>query len=164
MKYKERLMDDTKYEKEIEKKERFTQTFLLIGSFLLATYSGDVGLISRFFAGTLVSGLIYYVFLTNIKIPIFISGAGIIFSIVYSIYIITFSDLMGKIGYSNFGYACIVILFASFFSYALLSPFTTDNFNRFISNFSNSHVLISRIMGMIFLAIYGYVLITEFII
>lgn len=109
-------MDEEKRYREVEKRERLVQTFLIISGFLVAyTREEFQRFIVLIFSMYLIVTILYYVVLSRtINYPIIIDLLAFFSSYVYSLLILTFLGLQLTSGFSSWDFEFLFIAMASF--------------------------------------------------
>ena len=125
-------MDEEERYREVEKRERLIQTFLIISGFLVA-YSGEKfqSFILSLFSAYLIFTILYYVFLSRTKNYPIIDYLAIISSYLFSFLIVTFISIqIGGLDNQEFGVLLIVLTLT--FTFALLSPEGSEKFIKYL--------------------------------
>ncbi len=125
-------MDEEERYREVEKRERLIQTFLIISGFLVA-YSGEKfqSFILSLFSAYLIFTILYYVFLSRTKNYPIIDYLAIISSYLFSFLIVTFISIqIGGLDNQPFGVLLIVLTLT--FTFALLSPEGSEKFINYL--------------------------------
>lgn len=119
-------MKEKEYYREIETRERIVQIFLIVAGFFLAYSKEEIkqALVLTFILYVIFT-LLYYIFLTRSKSNYSINMYGIMSSYSYSLLLMIFisSELKG-ISATNF--LTLFVVFTALFSFALLSPATSE--------------------------------------
>jgi hypothetical protein len=126
------MMDEEKRYREVEKRERLIQTFLIISGFLVA-YSGEKfqSFILSLFSAYLFFTILYYVFLSRTKNYPIIDYFALISSYLFSFLIVTFISIqIGGLDNQKFGVLLIVLTLT--FTFALLSPEGSEKFIKYL--------------------------------
>ncbi len=126
------MMDEEERYREVEKRERLIQTFLIISGFLVA-YSGEKfqSFILSLFSAYLIFTILYYVFLSRTKNYPIIDYLAIISSYLFSFLIVTFISIqIGGLDNQPFGVLLIVLTLT--FTFALLSPEGSEKFINYL--------------------------------
>ena len=126
------MMDEEERYREVEKRERLVQTFLIISGFLVA-YSGEKfqSFILSLFSAYLIFTILYYVFLSRTKNYPIIDYLAIISSYLFSFLIVTFISIqIGGLDNQEFGVLLIVLTLT--FTFALLSPEGSEKFIKYL--------------------------------
>jgi predicted RND superfamily exporter protein len=125
-------MDEKRREKEIEKRERLVQTFIIVGGFFVANATEktkhDIILI---FTSYVIITIIYYVFISRTRNPV-VDLFAFISSILYSFIMLIFWYTQSPQSYNNLDFLFLFFSLTSVLTYALLSP----EGNEYITNLS----------------------------
>ncbi len=125
-------MDEEERHREVEKRERLIQTFLIISGFLVA-YSGEKfqSFILLLFSAYLFFTILYYVFLSRTKKNLIIDYLAFISSYLFSFLIVTLISIqIGGLDNLDFGMPLIVL--TVIFTFALLSPEGSEKFIKYL--------------------------------
>ena len=128
------MMDEEERYREVEKRERLIQTFLIISGFLVA-YSGEKfqSFILLLFSAYLFFTILYYVFLSRTKNYPIIDYLALISSYLFSFLIVTFISIqIGGLDNQLFGVLLIVLTVT--FTFALLSPEGSEKFIKYLES------------------------------
>ena len=126
------MMDEEERYREVEKRERLIQTFLIISGFLVA-YSGEKfqSFILLLFSAYLFFTILYYVFLSRTKKNLIIDYLAFISSYLFSFLIVTLISIqIGGLDNLDFGMPLIVL--TVIFTFALLSPEGSEKFIKYL--------------------------------
>lgn len=127
------MMDDEKRYREVEKRERLVQTFLIIGGFLVAfTRVEFQRFVTLIFSIYLLFAVVYYVFISRTRMYLITDFFAFLSSYFYSLIILLFFSLQSTKSLSDWYYYSLFILLTGIFTFALLSPESSENIvNRF---------------------------------
>ena len=126
-------MSDDLY-REIEKRERLVQTFLIIGGFLLTITDDPIRKsLGMFFSIFLLTIVLYYIFISRTKMSNLVNYLALVSSLMYSFIIVSFFNVFTK--YSDFNFIIFFIILTIIFTYSLLSPNTSDKISNTLENF-----------------------------
>ncbi|MHC1573496.1 hypothetical protein DRN85_08450 [Methanosarcinales archaeon] len=147
-------MDEKERYREVEKRERLVQTFLIISGFLVA-YTGEEA--QRFtvliFSMYLISIILYYVFVSRTNNTFAVDWLAIASSCYYSLLILIFlsSQPTSKLS-SSYLYFSFSILTAVF-TFSLLSPDTSEQivnrYEKFLENLNEKHLKYIKVILVI---------------
>jgi len=164
------MIDEQKRYREVEKRERLVQTFLIISGFLVAyTREEFQRFIVLIFSMYLIVTILYYVVLSRtINYPIIIDLLAFFSSYVYSLLILTFLGLQLTSGFSSWDFEFLFIVLTAILTFSLLSPDTSERFANWFENFSKNQeekhpkllkvILVIISIIMIVLGIYLYLI------
>jgi len=128
------MMDEEERHREVEKRERLIQTFLIISGFFVAC-SGEKfqSFILLLFSAYLVFTILYYVSLSRTKNNPIIDYLALISSYLFSFLIVTFISIqIGGLDDQDFGVPLIVL--TVIFTFALLSPEGSEKFIKYLES------------------------------
>lgn len=138
---------EEKREKEIEKRERLVQTYLIIAGFLLAYAKEEVrqGMVSVFSA-YLIFTIVYYIYVSRTKnssmINLWAFYSSLSYSLLFSIFI------NSQTGLSTQRFLGFFIVLTGALTFSLLSPESNDNiinwFERFAKNQEKKHPKLTK--------------------
>ncbi|MCK4364570.1 MAG: hypothetical protein KAW45_00810 [Thermoplasmatales archaeon] len=120
-------MEDNKLFREIEKRERLVQIFIIIGGFFVA-YSGEEyrTIMMLMFFQFLILVLLYYIFLSRTKMTPLINwlafGSGMFYSFFISLYVKILTKLPDWYFFISF------VVFTFIFTFALIYPGGTEHY------------------------------------
>ncbi|MHC1572040.1 MAG: hypothetical protein ACXQTM_00555 [Methanosarcinales archaeon] len=147
-------MDEKERYREVEKRERLVQTFLIISGFLVA-YTGEEA--QRFtvliFSMYLISIILYYVFVSRTNNTFAVDWLALASSCYYSLLILIFlsSQPTSKLS-SSYLYFSFSILTAVF-TFSLLSPDTSEQivnrYEKFLENLNEKHLKYIKVILVI---------------
>ena len=125
-------MDEEKRHREVEKRERLIQAFLIISGFLVAYTRGDQRLIVLIFSMYLIFTILYYVVLSRTINYRIINLLALFSSWSYSLLIMIFLGSQLTNGFSGRDFCILFVALTAIFTFSLLSPDTSERiFNRF---------------------------------
>ena len=147
-------MDEKERYREVEKRERLVQTFLIISGFLVA-YTGEEA--QRFtvliFSMYLISIILYYVFVSRTNNTFAVDWLAIASSCYYSLLILIFlssqptSELSSSHLYLSFS------ILTAVFTFSLLSPDTSEQivnrYEKFLENLNEKHLKYIKVILVI---------------
>ena len=147
-------MDEKERYREVEKRERLVQTFLIISGFLVA-YTGEEA--QRFtvliFSMYLISIILYYVFVSRTNNTFAVDWLALASSCYYSLLILIFlsSQPTSKLS-SSYLYFSFSILTAVF-TFSLLSPDTSEQivnrYEKFLEHLNEKHLKYIKVILVI---------------
>ena len=120
-------MDEEKYNREVQTRERIMQVLLIISGFLLAYEKGhgmvNVFILFIFFA------ILYYIFLTRTKFDDWINLFAFISSSTFIFMLLHFMILQSN-NFDDFTLISSFIVLTAIFTFAFLSPNTSIDFGK----------------------------------
>jgi|GEM_PF-3184277 len=129
-------------DKEIEKRERLVQIFLIIGSFFVA-YSGPESIkqniITPLFAFFLFFIILYYIIITRTRDTYLSDLYALISSIFYSLLIVIFAYSRSSTALSRGEYYLLTGLFTLIFTFSLLSPENSEGIVNFFEEIKKKY-------------------------
>jgi hypothetical protein len=135
------VMDKDERNREIEKRERLIQTYLIISSFLIAFFSRDLlGKLQNYFVllFTLIvtMAILYNIFVSRTKIYYLVDFFGLIFSALFTGFLtLIFALYTGeKIGIIPF------FTYSAIFTFSLLSPETNEKYDIWVETYIISYL------------------------
>ncbi len=140
-------MQIEKREKEIEKRERLVQTYLIIGGFLLAYAKDEIRqeMIS-IFSGFLLFIILYYIYVSRTKNCTMIDVLGLVSSYSYSLLILVFMNSQASLNIVRF--LNLFIALTAILAFSLLSPESSDTiinkFRKFVAKQEQSRPKLAR--------------------
>ena len=163
-------MNEEERYREVEKRERLVQTFLIISGFLVTFTSGEFQrLIVLVFSMYLITTILYYIFLSRTRIYSMIDILALLSSYHYSLLILTFLSLqVTNGGFSSWDF-CLFIVLTAIFTFSLLSPETSERIVKRFEEFSKKQEekhpkllkIISVIMAIIIMVLGMYLYLTR---
>lgn len=132
------MMNEVERYKEVEKRERLVQTFLIISGFLVAyTREEAQRFIVLIFSLYLIVTILYYIFVSRTMNSFMVDWLAFISSYIYSLLILAFLELHLTDGFSGWGfYSLIFIALTAIFTFSLLSPERSEEIVNWFDNFS----------------------------
>jgi len=126
-------MDKQERHREIEKRERLVQTFLIIGGFLVAYTSAEFQrFVALIFSIYLIFAILYYIFISRTRMYLITDFFALFSSCYYSLIILSFFSLQSPKGLSDWNFYSLFFLLTGIFTFALLSPESSEKIvNRF---------------------------------
>ena len=146
--------------REIEKRERLVQTFLIIGGFLLTITDEPLQKsLGIFFSIFLLTIVLYYIFISRTKMSNLVNYLAFVSSFMYSFIIVSFFNVFAK--YSDLNFIVFFIFLTIIFTYALLSPNTSDKISNTLENFfekqeKNQPEIVYGILTIIFILFFVF--------
>ncbi len=136
------MMDELKREKEIEKRERLVETFLIISGFLLAYAKDEIRqVLVSIFSAYLIFTIVYYIYVSRTKNSSMINLWGLLSAYSFSLLILVFINAVSSLSTPRF-YITFITLTATL-TFSLLSPESSDNiiyrFNRIVAHQDEKH-------------------------
>lgn len=152
------MMNEKERYREVEKRERLVQTFLIISGFLVTFTSGEFQrLIVLVFSIYLITIILYYIFLSRTRIYSMIDILALLSSYCYSLLILTFLSLQVTNGGFSSRDFCLFIALTAIFTFSLLSPETSDRiverFEKFSKKQEEKHPKLLKIISVIMVII-----------
>ncbi len=133
------MMDEEKRHREVEKRERLIQTFLIISGFLVAYTGEDLVAYTGeefkhplvvIFSGYLIFTILYYVFLSRTINYRIIDLLALFSSWSYSLLILFFLHSQLTDGFGNLGFCYLFFSLTAIFTFSLLSPVTCERIDN----------------------------------
>ena len=150
-------MDKDERHREVEKRERLVQTFMIIGAFLV-TYSGETmkeyGIIGLIFALYLLITVIYYIWVSRTTDVLTINSLAFLSSYIYSSLILAFLILQSD-DFSRLMFVLFLPASTLVFTFSLLSPETSEKINNLFGVINWSKLKVIQIIIYIIFTI-GY--------
>ena len=138
-------MDEKKYHREVQTRERLIQTFIIISGLLLAYEKGSMYYLFSLF---ILFAILYYVFLTRSKLRYWIDFFAFFSSYMFSLMVLHFIDLNSNLGDINF--IRTFIFLTAICTFAFLSPETSNKLvtktKMELEIFYNRHEKIAKII------------------
>lgn len=153
------MMNEKERYREVEKRERLVQTFLIISGFLVTFTSGEFQrLIVLVFSIYLITIILYYIFLSRTRIYSLIDILALLSSYCYSLLILTFLSLqVTNGGFSSWDF-CLFIVLTAIFTFSLLSPETSERiverFEKFSKKQEEKHPKLLKFIGIVVMVLY----------
>ena len=121
--------------REIEKRERLMQTYLLISSVLIAYFSNELldkiqSIIVPFFVLLLTTAILYIIFVSRTRMYYAVDVFGAMFSILFVILLSSIFALYSGTKVELFGFLVYILIF----SFSLISPETNEECDLFVNN------------------------------
>lgn len=139
-----------KREKEIEKRERLVQIFLIIGSFFVTysvTDSFKNNIIAPLFTLFLFFIILYYIIITRTKNIYLIDLYAIISSFIYGIFMVVFVYSRSSNPPSFLEASFLIVLLSLIFSFSLISPERSDSIISFFEELKKKHPSLMKIIA-----------------
>jgi len=129
-------MNEEKYYREVQTRERLVQIFLVISGFLLAySLAGVRQFLVLTFIIYIIFVILYYIFLTRTENDFMISFFGFFCSYVYSLFLLVFINTQLNNSLSALHFYSTFILFTAIFTFAFLAP---NHSERLVNRFEKS--------------------------
>lgn len=137
--------------REVEKRERLVQTFIIISGFFVTFTRGEFHLlILRFFLMYLIFAIFYYIFLSRTKNHLGINILAFLSSYNYSLLIVAFIEQLTAGFNSQLKVLVLFITLTAIFTFSLLSPETSEKIVDWFGDFSKrqmeNHPILSKIV------------------
>ena len=131
------MIDKDERNREVEKRERLIQTFLIISGFLVAFTRGESQrFIVLIFSMYLIVTILYYIFLPRTRIYPTTDFLALFSSWYYSLLILTFLGLQLTNGFISWHFWFLFIILTAIFTFSLLSPDTCGRIVNWFEKFS----------------------------
>lgn len=148
--------EEEKRYREVEKRERLVQTFLIIGGFLLA-YSPEKikqGMVS-IFSAYLLFVIVYYIYLSRTTRSNWVDLCAFNSSLFFSLLILIFVN--SQLALSSLRSLSFFIVLTGALTFSLLSPESSENITKGVEKFGDEqekkHPKLVKIIGILFLMI-----------
>lgn len=132
------MTDDSEHhDREIERRERLVEIFLIIGGFFAASsYCESVATSSMLlFLQFMLAMLLYYVFLSRTKMSMLINWLAFFASISYSILLVRFINTYLGTALDGALFLLSLVAFTALFTFALAYPDTSEQITRRITSY-----------------------------
>ena len=131
------MMNEGERYKEVEKRERLVQTFLIISGFLVAYTREDAQpFIVLIFSTYLIFTILYYIFVSRTMNSLVVNWLAFMSSYVYSLLILAFLESQLTGGFSSWAFYLLFIALTAIFTFSLLSPESSEGIVNWFDNFS----------------------------
>jgi len=131
-------MDEDERYREVEKRERLVQTFLIIGGFLVAYTSAEFQrFVALIFSIYFIFAILYYIFISRTRMYLITDFFALFSSYFYSLIILAFFSLQSTKGLSDWNFYSLFILLTGIFTFALLSPESSEKIVNWVEKISN---------------------------
>lgn len=131
------MMNEVERYREVEKRERLVQTFLIISGFLVAyTREEAQRFIVLIFSLYLIVTILYYIFVSRTMNSFTVDWLAFISSYMYSLLILAFLELHLTHGFSGWEFYSLFIALTAIFTFSLLSPERSEGIVNWFDNFS----------------------------
>lgn len=137
--------------REVEKRERLVQTFIIISGFFVTFTREEFHLlILLLFSIYLITAIFYYIFLSRTTLYLLIDFLAFLSSYHHSLLILAFIEQLTAGFNSQFDFLFLFIAFTVIFTFSLLSPETSEKIVNWFDEFSKKqeekHPILSKIV------------------